>query len=99
MAEVNKINEKQVVSVESTDIDKVKKFRNDFAELTARMGEIEVELLNAEMITGNIKEAKLELASKYKTLRGEEVTLTNDFKEKYGNGEFNIEEATFTPEA
>ena len=97
MAEVKEIKEKEVISIDSADIERVKKFRNDFADCTAKMGEVEVELINAEMMIENIKEAKLKLAQTYKDLRGSESTLTKEFKEKYGIGEFNIEEGTFSP--
>ena len=61
------------------------------------MGEIEVELLNAELLLENIKVAKDEQIEKYKSLRLEEVNISSEFNEKYGQGEFNLEEATFTP--
>ena len=46
MAEVKEIKEKQVVKIDEKDIERVKQFRTDFADVTARLGEIEVELLN-----------------------------------------------------
>jgi len=99
MAQVKEIKEKEVINIEEKDIERVKKFRADYAETTARMGEIEVELLNAELLLENIKVAKDEQIEKYKSLRLEEVNISNEFNEKYGQGEFNLEEATFTPMA
>lgn len=97
MAEVKEISEKQVINIEEKDIERVKKFRSDFADITAKIGEIEVERLNAELILENIEEAKGNLSEKFKSMRNEEVSITNEFKEKYGNGEFDIENGTFTP--
>jgi len=97
MAEVKKMTEKEVINIEEKDIEKIKKFRSDFAEVTAKIGEIEVELLNAEMILDNIKSVKDSLSEQFRTLRSGELTITDEFKEKYGVGEFNIEEGTFTP--
>ncbi len=97
MAEVKEIKEKQVVKIDEKDIERVKQFRTDFADVTARLGEIEVELLNTQIILDNIEGVKVELQTKFRDLRSEELNLTNEFKEKYGNGEFNIEEGTFTP--
>tara|TARA_B100000927_G_scaffold29056_1_gene21474 strand:+ start:321 stop:620 length:300 start_codon:yes stop_codon:yes gene_type:complete len=97
MAEVKKMSEKQVINIEETDIERVRKFRSDFADITAKIGEIEVERLNAEMILKNIETAKDNLSEKFKSMRNEEVQITNEFKEKYGNGEFDIENGTFTP--
>ena len=97
MAEVKKMSEKQVINIEETDIERVRKFRSDFADITAKIGEIEVERLNAEMILKNIETAKDNLSEKFKSMRNEEVQITNEFKEKYGNGEFDIDNGTFTP--
>ena len=97
MAQVKEIKEKEVINIGEKDIERVKKFRTDYAETTARMGEIEVELLNAELLLENIKVSKAEQIEKYKSLRLEEVTISGEFNEKYGQGEFNLEEATFTP--
>ena len=97
MAEVKEISEKQVINIEEKDVERVKKFRSDFADITAKIGEIEVERLNAELILENIEEAKGNLSEKFKSMRNEEVSITNEFKEKYGNGEFDIENGTFTP--
>ena len=97
MAEVKEISEKQVINIEEKDIERVKKFRSDFADITAKIGEIEVERLNAELILENIEEAKGNLSEKFKSMRNKEVSITNEFKEKYGNGEFDIENGTFTP--
>ena len=97
MAEVKKMSEKQVINIDEKDIERVNKFRSDFAEVTARIGEVEVERLNAEMILKNIEDAKDNLSEQFKSMRNEEVAITNEFKEKYGNGEFDIENGTFTP--
>ena len=99
MAKVEEIKEKEVVSIEQVDIDKVNKFRTDFADVTARMGEVEVEMVNAEMMIENIKAAKERFTNEYKELRASETKLTDEFKEKYGVGEFDLEKAIFTPVA
>jgi hypothetical protein len=97
MADVKKITEKEVINIDEKDIERVNKFRGDFAEVTAKIGEIEVERLNAKMILKNIDEAKENLSEQFSSMRNEEIQITNDFKEKYGNGEFDIENGTFTP--
>lgn len=97
MAEVKNIEETQVVKIEEKDIERVKKFRSDFAEVTAKLGEVEVELINAMMIVDNIKMAKDNFVNTFKQLRTDEVSLTKEFSDKYGNGEFDIENGTFTP--
>jgi|TARA_B100000768_G_C11039352_1_gene273528 hypothetical protein len=97
MAEVKTINEKAVINIEETDITKVKEFREEFADVTAKIGEIEVERLNAVMVLENITAIKTNLAEKFTSLRSGERKITEEFQKKYGEGEFNIEEGTFTP--
>ena len=94
MAKVKEISEKQVINIDVKDIEKVKKFRSDYAEITARLGEIEVELINAGVVLDNIKAAKENFVNQFKQLRADEVTLTNEFNEKYGAGEFDIDNGT-----
>jgi hypothetical protein len=97
MAEVKEIKEKQIINIDEKDIAKVKEFRTEFAEVVARIGEIEVERLNAVMVLENITALQSNLADKFKSLRNGERTITEEFQEKYGVGEFDIENGTFTP--
>ena len=77
MAEVKEITEKQVINIDEKDIERVNKFRSDFAEVTARIGEVEVERLNAQMILKNIEDAKDNLSEQFKSMRNEEVAIQN----------------------
>ena len=42
MAEVNKVGEKTVIKCEKEEIDKIQKFKNDYADVTAKLGELEI---------------------------------------------------------
>jgi len=97
MAEVKTMNEKQVISIEKEDIDRIKKFRTEFTDIVSRLGEVEAEMLNAELVLENIKAVKVNLSDSFRKLRVDEKNLTEEFQKKYGNGEFDIEEGTFTP--
>jgi hypothetical protein len=97
MAEVKEMSEKQVINIDSNDIERVKKFRNEYAEVTARIGEVEVERLNLELMLANVDSVKDNLSQKFSSLRNEEQNITKEFTEKYGNGEFDMENGTFTP--
>ena len=97
MAEVKTMNEKQVISIEKEDIDRIKKFRTDYADIVGKLGEVEVEILNTELVLENVKAVKNNLADSFRKLRVDEKNLTEEFQKKYGNGEFDIEEGTFTP--
>ena len=97
MADVKKMEEKQVIGIEQSDIDRIKKFRTEYTEIISQLGEVEAEILNAELVLENIKAVKNNLSDAFRKLRIDEKNLTEEFQKKYGNGEFNIEEGTFTP--
>ena len=97
MADVKKMEEKQVIGIEQSDIDKIKKFRTEYTEIVSQLGEVEAEILNAELVLENIKAVKNNLSDSFRKLRIDEKNLTEEFQKKYGNGEFDIEEGTFTP--
>jgi septal ring factor EnvC (AmiA/AmiB activator) len=91
MAELKKVN------IEQHDIDRIKNFRAKYSETVAQIGDIEIERISVEMMLEHIITKKDELEASFKQLKTDEVRLTKDFQEKYGNGEFDIEAGTFTP--
>jgi DNA repair exonuclease SbcCD ATPase subunit len=96
MAELNQ-KETQQIKFEDEEIKKIQKFRDDFSEITAKLGEVEIELTLIETQLGKINEYKSQLRNKYIQLRESEVKLANELKEKYGEGEFDITTGLFTP--
>src|SRR5210317_2372808 len=97
MAEVKNVTEKQNIKVEEDEIKKIEKFRNDFSEVTARLGEVEIELTLIETQKDNVVKFKNQLKEQYLKLRESEIKLAGELKEKYGDGEFDINTGMFTP--
>ena len=97
MAQVKEVSETQVIKFEELEIQKIKKFKDDFSEITARLGEVEIEitLLNSQF--KHIDGIKQGLKENYIKLRESEVELAKELREKYGEGEFDITTGTFTP--
>tara|TARA_R110001583_G_scaffold181996_1_gene339540 strand:+ start:1775 stop:2074 length:300 start_codon:yes stop_codon:yes gene_type:complete len=97
MAEVKKVSETQVIKFEELEIQKIQKFKTDFSEITARLGEVEIEitLLNSQF--KHIDTIKQGLKEKYIKLRESEVELAAELRQKYGEGEFDIDSGVFTP--
>lgn len=96
MAELNQ-KETQKIKFEDEEIKKIQKFRDDFSEITAKLGEVEIELTLIETQLNKINEYKSQLRNKYIQLRESEIKLANELKEKYGEGEFDINTGLFTP--
>jgi predicted nuclease with TOPRIM domain len=94
MAEV-KTNE--VIKFEKEEIEKIENFRKEFSEVTARLGEVEIELTLIDTQKTNIENFKAQLKQKYLEMRESEIKLAGELKEKYGEGEFDINTGIFTP--
>jgi predicted nuclease with TOPRIM domain len=97
MADVKNVGETTVIKFEQTEIDKIQNFKNDYADVTAKLGELEIELIIYEEQKKQIDNYKEQLQQKYLQLRKDEVSLANQLKEKYGEGEFDINSGIFTP--
>lgn len=97
MAEVKEVKETEVIKFTEEEIEKIGKFRTEFSEVTARLGEVEIELTLIETQKTNIENYKAQLKQKYLELREAEIKLAGELKEKYGEGEFDINTGIFTP--
>jgi hypothetical protein len=99
MAEVKKVKEQEIVKFTEEEISKVKGFREEFSQITARLGEIEIENIILKSQQTNLDNYKAEQESKYVKLREDEIKLAGELKEKYGDGEFDLETGIFTPQS
>ena len=97
MASVETVKETQVIKFTSDEMVSVENFKTEFADLTARLGEIEIEVIILENQSTQLQEYKNTIKAKYIELREREVTLANELKEKYGDGEFDTQTGIFTP--
>jgi|TARA_B110000444_G_scaffold103961_1_gene98191 hypothetical protein len=99
MSKVENLKEKEVVKFTEEEISKVKSFRDDFSLITARLGEIEIENIILKSQQANLDKFKNEQETKYIKLREDEIKLAGELKEKYGDGEFDLETGIFTPQS
>tara|TARA_R110000803_G_scaffold44631_4_gene94387 strand:- start:434 stop:727 length:294 start_codon:yes stop_codon:yes gene_type:complete len=93
------VKETEIIKFTPEEIKNIETFKNDFGELTATFGEIEIELMIVDKQKEEIEKYKQSLKDKYTTLRESEVKLANELKDKYGEGEFDIMTGIFTPKA
>ena len=99
MSKVENLKEQEVVKLTEEEISKVKSFRDDFSSITARLGEIEIENIILKSQQANLDKFKNEEETKYIKLREDEIKLAGELKEKYGDGEFDLETGIFTPKS
>ena len=97
MSEVKKVSEKRVIKFNYDEMTRIEKFKNDFSQITARLGEVEIELTLLDSQTKIIQNTKDKLKQEYIQLRESEVKLASELREKYGEGEFDIKTGVFTP--
>ena len=91
-----KVKEQEVMKFTEEETTSIKKFREDFSQITVKLGEIEIESIILKSQQDKLSEIKSEVESKYKQLRADEVKLAGELKEKYGDGEFDLETGIFT---
>lgn len=97
MGEIKNIGETEVIKFENEEIDRIQKFKNDYADVTAKLGELEIELIIFDQQKKQLDSYKEQLQQKYIQLRQDEIKLASELKQKYGDGEFDINTGIFTP--
>jgi len=78
-------------------VEQIRDLQEKFNANTRYLGTLtlEQEMLNAQL--RNLEENKSALLSEFNTLREQESALLEKLKERYGDGQINIETGTFTP--
>ena len=81
--------------IEQTDLDTIKKLREEYLTTTATVGQVEVEINVLSKRLDELKEYKTSLLDKYNELQQTEKTLVDTMQEKYGEGIMDIESGKF----
>ena len=79
------------------DIESIKNIQDQFAECTNMLGLLQIDenALNTQLT--QIDEKKNEMFNQLNQLRSKEQDLIKNLQEKYGQGQINLQEGTFTP--
>jgi predicted nuclease with TOPRIM domain len=88
--------EKQVVKFEEKELEQIKYFSSKYQEITVRFGEIEVELSLLDEEIKRLQNVKMDLRRDYISTRESEIKLSTELRQKYGEGELDIETGLFT---
>lgn len=83
--------------LEQKDLNSIMELRSKYAETTNTIGMIATDEYSLNKQLELITSEKTKFFNELETLRKEEQTLMESLKEKYGDGQINIEEGTFTP--
>jgi chromosome segregation ATPase len=91
------MEEKTVVQFTQEEVNKIQEFQQKVITTNTRIGEIELQIHGLEQEFQALKSEKQSLIDGYTTLRQQEVELSAELKEKYGEGTYDINTNQFTP--
>lgn len=80
--------EKKVLTQE--EIDKIKKLKDQFEDLTINAGNIEIQIMNLHLQKDQIK-------LNFQQLQQQEKVIAQELEEKYGDGTISLESGEFLP--
>ena len=80
--------EKKVLTQE--EIDKIKKLKDQFEDLTIVAGNIEIQIMNLQLQKDQIK-------SNLQQLQQQEKVVAQELEKKYGDGTISLESGEFLP--
>jgi len=82
--------------IDKTDLESINKLREDYTQNSMQLRMISVDEYNINQQLQQIVSAKEEVFSSLENLKKQEFELIENLKEKYGDGQINIEQGTFT---
>jgi len=85
------------VKVLQEDIQKITGLRDVYRNLAFQKGQITFQIMDVQETINQLEKLSGEIELKYKGLREEENKLATELRTKYGNGNINLEDGTFTP--
>jgi len=91
------MEEKTIVQFTQEEVNNIQEFQQRVLTTNTRIGEIELLIHGLEQDFQSLKTEKQNLINDYSTLRQKEAELSNELKEKYGEGTYDISTNQFTP--
>jgi hypothetical protein len=75
----------------SEELETVNGLRNQYAEISVKLGQIKIEQYHVNMQLERLYELEQSLFEEYRQLNDTEKQFLNSIQQKYGDGEINIE--------
>ena len=83
--------------LDQADLDSIMELRQKYAENTNAVGMVSIDEHVVKEQLKQIETEKTRIFDQLESLRQEETTLMDSLKEKYGDGQINLEDGTFVP--
>lgn len=91
------MQEKTMIQFSQEEVNKIQEFQQKVITTNTRIGEIELQIHGLEQEFQSLKSEKQSLIDGYTTLRQQEMELSAELKDKYGEGTYDINTNQFTP--
>ena len=91
------MEETTIIQFTQEEVNNIQEFQQRVLTTNTRIGEIELLIHGLEQDFQSLKTEKQNLIDDYSTLRQKEAELSNELKEKYGEGTYDISTNQFTP--
>jgi TolA-binding protein len=78
-------------------LDAIQELRTGFSEVASYIGNVSIEKQLLKRQLEQLDEQESQLLNRFDKLREDEQQLLEKLKERYGDGEINIANGTFTP--
>lgn len=91
------MQEKTMIQFSEEEVNKIQEFQQKVITTNTRIGEIELQIHGLEKEFQALKSEKQSLIDGYTNLRQQEMELSVELKEKYGEGTYDINTNQFTP--
>lgn len=82
--------------IDKTDLESINSLRELYSQNSMELGMVTVDEYNINQQLEQVTNAKKQLFDSLETLKKQEFELIEKLKEKYGDGQINIEQGTFT---
>ena len=82
--------------LEQEHVEKINKFREQYAEFNTKIGSVSTDeyIVSEQLI--EIRKTKQEFFNELKTIKQNEEEFISEMRDKYGDGQINIQDGTFT---
>jgi|TARA_Y100000310_G_C20621284_1_gene783429 predicted DNA-binding protein (UPF0278 family) len=82
--------------IEKEDLELIQNLREKYSEINVKLGSMATDEYIINQQLSGLQEAKQKCLTDFTSLRNDEEELIKKLREKYGDGQINIEQGTFT---
>jgi hypothetical protein len=86
----------ETIKLEQTHLEKINEFREQYAEFNTKIGAVATDEYIVSEQLNEIRKTKEEFFTELKNIKQKEEEFIDELRERYGDGQINIQDGTFT---